>query len=302
MRIKNLLKSALSLGVVCVLALSITACGGAAPKKFTVAYLPNESTEQNADARNGMAKDLSKVLGIEVVEIQSSDYNSVIEAMRTGKADMAYFGPLSFALAYERANVEPLGMKSKDGTKENATYKSVIITNAKNSDINSIADIKGKTMAFVDPNSTSGNLVPSAEIMKSFVSENLTMDDLHTNGKFFSAVSFSGTHQSGLQAVIKGDVDVAPISDQTLAAEIKNGNAKESDIKIIHSSSPIPAEPMAIRKDLPQDIKDKVKNFILTYQNKAYFENVIGAKGGKFIPCTIDDYKDIIELNKQLNK
>ena len=182
-------------------------------KTFVIAYAPNESTEQSADARNGLAKDLGEALGMEVEEIQASDYNAIIEALRTGKADMAYMGPLAIALGVERAGVEPIVMKAEDGDKNKAVYHSVFITNSKNSDINSIQDIKGKTMAFVDPDSTSGNLVPTAEIMKAFPDDNLNSDLLHTNGEFFEAVSFSGKHQAGLQAVIKGEVDVAPISD-----------------------------------------------------------------------------------------
>lgn len=116
-------------------------------------------------------------------------------------------------------------MKAENGDKEQAVYHSVFITNSENNDINSIQDIKGKTMAFVDPDSTSGNLVPTSEIMNAFPNDNLNNDILHTNGEFFEAVSYSGKHQAGLQAVIKGDVDVAPISDQILASEIKNGNA-----------------------------------------------------------------------------
>ena len=72
---------------------------------FTIAYAPNESTEQSTDARNGLAEDLSQVLGCEVEEIQASDYNAIIEALRTDKADMAYMGPLSIALGVERAGV-----------------------------------------------------------------------------------------------------------------------------------------------------------------------------------------------------
>lgn len=214
---------------------------------------------------------------------------------------MAYFGPLSFCLAYDRAKAEAVGMKAKGGDKANATYKSVLIVKA-SSAIQSIKDIKGKTMAFVDPNSTSGNMIPSAEIMKNFPNEKLDMDSLHTNGKFFSAVSFSGKHQAGLQAVIKGDVDIAPISNAILASEIKAGNAKESDVRVIYSSEPIPSEPMAIRSDLPNEVKEKVKNFILSYANENYFEKVIGDKTARFVPCTVDDYKNIIELNRQLNK
>ena len=59
---------------------------------FTIAYAPNESTTESADARNGLAKDLGEFLGCEVEEIQASDYNAIIEALRTGSADMAYMG------------------------------------------------------------------------------------------------------------------------------------------------------------------------------------------------------------------
>ncbi|MGL4607748.1 MAG: phosphate/phosphite/phosphonate ABC transporter substrate-binding protein [Eubacteriaceae bacterium] len=290
----------LSIGL--AIAVFLTGCTSSqGSKKFVVAYLPNESTEQNADARNGMAKDLSEALGMEVEEFIASDYNAAIEGMRTGKVDMAYFGPLSFCLANERANAEPVVMKAKGGDKANATYKSVLIVKG-DSPINSIKDIKGKTMAFVDPNSTSGNMIPSAEIMKAFPEDKLTMDSLHTNGEFFESVMFSGKHQAGLQAVIKGDVEVAPISDAILAAEIKNGNAKEGDVKIIYSSDPIPSEPMAVRGDISQDVKDKVKAFMTGYANEEYFEKVVGDATARWIPTTVEDYKSVMELNKELNK
>ena len=70
---------------------------------------------------------------------------------------------------------------------------------------------------------------------------------------FFEAVSFSGSHQAGLQAVIKGDIDVVPISDQILASEIAHGNASEGDVKIIHESGAIPAEAMVVGEHVNQE-------------------------------------------------
>ena len=279
MKSRKLFKVCALLMLAVMSCLLFSGCGGQSEqKKFVITYLPNESTDKNADARKGMAGDLSKVLGMEVTELVSNDYNAVIEAMRTGKADMAYFGPLSFCLAYERAGAEPIGMIA-----------------------NSIQDIKGKTMAFVDPNSTSGNLIPSAAIMKAFPGEKLSMDDLHTNGKFFQAVSFSGKHQAGLAAVVKGDVQVAPISDAILAAEINAGRVSKDDVKIIFASDSIPSEPMALRRDLPAELKEKVKNFILSYDNAAYYKGVMGAEDKRFVECSIEDYKGIIDLNKALS-
>ena len=269
---------------------------------FTIAYAPNESNTEAADARNGLADDLSAVLGCEVEEIQASDYNAIIEALRTGKADMAYMGSQALALGVERTNLEPIVMKAEDGDPEKAIYHSVLITSSANEDINSIEDIKGKTMAFVDPDSTSGNLVPTAEIIQAFPDEDLNSDKLHTNGDFFEAVSFSGSHQAGLQAVIKGDVDVVPISDQILASEIANGNAAEDDVKIIHESAAIPAEAVVVAEQVDQTTRDKLVEFLTSYDNEQYFTDVIKVPGARFVECDMSDYEDIIELNKIINE
>ena len=99
---------------------------------FTIAYAPNESTDQSTDARNGLAEDLKELLGCEVEEIQASDYNAIIEALRTGKADMAYMGANAIALGAERANVDPIVMKAEDGDPQKAVYQSLLITNSAN--------------------------------------------------------------------------------------------------------------------------------------------------------------------------
>lgn len=269
---------------------------------FTIAYAPNESTTESADARKGLAEDLSEELGCDVEEIQASDYNAIIEALRTGKADMAYMGSQALALGVERTDLEPIVMKAEEGDPEKAIYHSVLITGSGNDEINSIEDIKGKTMAFVDPDSTSGNLVPTAEIIQAFPDENLTSDNLHTNGDFFEAVSFSGSHQAGLQAVIKGDVDVVPISDQILESEISHGNASEGDVKVIHESGAIPAEAMVVGEHVTQETRDLLTEFLTAYDNEQYFTDVIKVPGARFVECDMSDYEEIIELNKIINE
>ena len=269
---------------------------------FTIAYAPNESTDQSTSARNGLANDLKELLGCEVEEIQASDYNAIIEALRTGKADMAYMGALAIALGVERAGVEPIAMKAEDGDPDKAVYRSVLVVSSANTEIQSIEDIKGCTMAFVDPDSTSGNLVPAAEIIKAFPDEGLNSDKLHTNGDFFEAVSYSGSHQAGLQAVIKGDVDVVPISDQILASEIANGNASEEDIRIIHTSGSIPAEAMVVSADVDDETQAKLQEFLIAYDNEEYFTDVIKKEGARFIECSVEDYADIVELNNIMNE
>lgn len=307
----RLSKKIISLVMVAVLGMTVmTGCGDKKQKNsvggqdgvFTIAYAPNESTDQSSDARNGLAKELEGYLGCEVEEIQASDYNAIIEALRTGKADMAYIGANAIALGYERAGIVPIVMKAEDGDPQKAVYRSLLITSTSNENINSIEDIKGCSIAFVDPDSTSGNLVPTSEIIKAFASENLNMDKLHTNGSFFEAASYSGSHQAGLQAVVRGDVDVVPISNQILASEIANGNVKESEVKIIHESGTIPAEAMVISSDVDDETKELLTKFLVEYDNEAYFTDVIKKENARFIECSIADYETVIQLNKILNE
>lgn len=280
-------------------------CGGnsqqAEKKTFTIAYAPNESTTDSTDARSTLAKDLGKVINMEVKEIQASDYTAIIEALRTGKADMAYMGALAVAMGAERAGVTPIVMKAPNGDKAQAVYHSVFVTQKDNNEINSIKDFKGKTIAFVDPDSTSGNLVPTSEIMKAFPDLHLTNEKIHTNGEFFEAISFSGKHQAGLQAVIKGDVDIVPISDQIMASEFKNGNADENAVKVVHSSAAIPAEAMVVSKTVNEDLKKTLTKFLVEYNNKDYFDKVIKKADARFVECSMEDYQPIVELNKNIN-
>lgn len=299
-------------GIACVLLSAMVAfgsfaagCGGnsqeAEKKTFTIAYAPNESTTDSTDARSTLAKDLGKVINMEVKEIQASDYTAIIEALRTGKADMAYMGALAVAMGAERAGVTPIVMKAPNGDKAQAVYHSVFVTQKDNNEINSIKDFKGKTIAFVDLDSTSGNLVPTSEIMKAFPDLHLTNEKIHTNGEFFEAVSFSGKHQAGLQAVIKGDVDIVPISDQIMASEFKNGNADENAVKVVHSSAAIPAEAMVVSKTVNEDLKKTLTKFLVEYNNKDYFDKVIKKADARFVECSMEDYQPIVELNKNIN-
>lgn len=302
-------KAALLAAVVAAVSGTITACGdkkvaqngiGGYDGVFTIAYAPNESTAASADARKGLADDLGKALGVKVAEIQATDYNAIIEALRTGKAEMAYMGSQALALGRTRTKIEPIVMKAAQGRKDLAVYHSVFIVK-KDSPIKEFKDIKGRTIAFVDPGSISGNLVPTAEIIKAFPDDKLTSDELHANGKFFQAVSFSGAHQAGLQAVLNGDVDVVPISDQILASEIEHGNAPRDGVKVIHESAPIPAECMVVSERVkPEDAK-KLQDFLTGYQNEKYFTDVIKLPGARFVKASMEDYEPIIELSKLIN-
>ena len=268
---------------------------------FTIAYAPNESTTQSADARNGLAKDLGAFLGCEVEEIQSTDYNAIVEA----QFKKSYFEKNNDLCPDCQVKVLQQcssSLVSAFGLANLSFYQTYIACLPVDKDINSIQDFKGKTIAFVDPGSTSGNLVPTAEIIKAFPADKLTSEELHSNGDFFEAVSFSGSHQAGLQAVAKGDVDIAPISDQILASEIEHGNASKDAVRIVHESAAIPAECMVVAEHVDAGTRAKLQQFLTSYDNEQYFTDVIKLPNSRFVPCSMADYEQIIELNQIINE
>ncbi|HEX9060064.1 MAG TPA: phosphate/phosphite/phosphonate ABC transporter substrate-binding protein [Clostridia bacterium] len=277
-------------------------------ESLVIAYLPNDAKPELAQYRDGLAKDMQtalKDMGVkEVKEFSATDYNAAIEAMRNGKADIVSFGPLSYCQAHQRANAECIVAPALDAKKENCGYYSYIITQAKNDKINSLTDLKGKKFAFVDPDSTSGNLVPSFEILKAFPNDKLTIDDLHTNGKFFESVTFSGSHPNGLQAVSKGDFDAAPCASDVYDRELQNKKFDEKAIKIIFKSPKIMGSPIGVRSNLPDDLKKAIKDFYLKYDNDDYFVKFVGQKPGqkqRYIPVDDSDYQNIYDLMKKFN-
>lgn len=268
----------------------------ASVKELVICYLPNEASEEYAEFRNMIEADMSEALGVKVTEVNAADYNAAVEAMRTGKADIVYFGPVSYVQASERSGAEALVTPAPNGDKAQAGYTSKIIVKA-DSDIQSLEDLKGRTFAFVDPSSTSGNYVPTLELMNAF--EGMTNEDFHTNGKFFSSVIFSGKHQNGLQSVVNGDVDAAPIASDILSSEIAGGRVTEEQFRVIHESPKIPSSPMGIRGDLPDDLKEAVKTFMLDYDNKDYFQYMLGfapEKNASFVEASDSDYDYVRDL------
>jgi len=267
-----------------------------APKQLVMCYLPDEAKEELAEYRGILQKDMEEAVGIKVTEINVADYNAVVEAMRTKHADIALFGPVSYVQASERSGAEAIVISAAFGEKKRSGYTSKIIVK-KGSPIKTLADLRGKTFAFVDPASTSGNYVPTLEFMNAF--PGITNEDIHTNGKFFSSVTYSGKHANGLLAVIAGDIDAAPIASTTLDAEIAGGRVKESDFEVIHESPLIPGSPFAIRKNLPADIKAKVKQFMLSYKNPVYFQYMIGlspSENPEFVEALDSDYDYVRDL------
>lgn len=259
------------------------------PEVLRFGSIPGENQQEISRRYQNMIDALSKELGIKVEMFVGTDYTAVIEAMRNKKLDVAEFGPFSYIIAKERSNATAFSTPAKSETE--AFYQSYIIVPAK-STATSIQDLKGKKMLYVDPASTSGNLFPRAMVMKE---TGLAADQVDS---FFGNVSFSGGHDASILAVANGDADAAAAASSTLEQMIKKGVIKESDVKIIAKSEPIPNDAIAYRGDLPKDLVEKVDSFFKNYKDQQLFEE-LDING--FYPVEDKQYDVVRDVAKSLN-
>jgi len=269
--------------------------------EFVIVLLPGEDSPETAYTRNLFDTALGEVLGIPVKEYHGNNYSACVEAMRTGHAHAASLGPFAYVHAVERAGAECFAVTSVDGSHG---YYSQIITHV-DSDIYTLDDLKGRVFGFVDPESTSGNIVPSNELLNYFEKTipDITFNDLHINGRFFESVMFTGNHANSCQGVFRKDVEAAAVSSSTLASQIRNGHVEEDKIRIIHTSPLIPASPLSIKGDLPQDLKDLVISFFLEWGDEEFWSIRAASSQGasRYWPVYDHEYDYVRELRDKFD-
>ncbi|MCX7823663.1 MAG: phosphonate ABC transporter substrate-binding protein [Syntrophobacterales bacterium] len=265
------------------------------PKKLVFAVVPTESAANMKEHWGSLVAYLEKKLGIPVEFMVANDYAGVITAMQFQHAHLAYFGPKSYIEAALRANAEAF---AKEVGEEGVPGYHGLIIARKDSPINSIEDAKGKIFAFVDPNSTSGTLVPMVYFIKE---KNIDPD------KYFSKVIYSGSHEASILAVKSGKVDLASTND----LDLKRGEGKmwqtEKDFKILWKSQLIPASPMAYHKSLPDSLKKALKEAILSFNDpeglkKLKIKGYVEASDGDYDPIRkINEVKKELDQKKKSN-
>lgn len=257
-----------------------------AQQVLTVGLIPSEDSRAMIANSQAMMDMLSKALGFAVKPFVAADYNGVIEALRSKRLDVAYLGPFSYVLGTTVADIEAFAVAE---TKKagRTSYHSQIVTH-KETGIKTVADLKGKTFAFVDPSSTSGHLFPKAGLLKAGFNPD----------KDFGRVIFSGSHDSSAIAVQNKKVDAAAIADRILDAAVSKGLVKREDLVEVWKSDPIPESPTVWRKDLPADLKTRVQAAFLQVKDIPWSDQ--GLLNG-FHPTNDAAYNIIRDTAKVLN-
>lgn len=275
-----------------------TAAGGAcAPElaELDFGIISTESQDNLKPKWEPFLAAMSEGIGRQVNGFFATDYAGVIEAMGAGKIQLAWYGGKSYIEAAARSDAEAFAQTvASDGSKG---YYSYLITNkdnpivsdidleAGNGDQYVVDNAESLTFAFNDPNSTSGFLVPSYYV---FASNGVNPEQA------FSELIYAGSHEATAQAVANDQVDVATNNSESLVDLEKSDPDAAENVQVIWTSPVIPSDPIAYRNDLPDCLKDEIKEFFFSYDDPA----VLGALEWQgFDEAGDEDWNTIRELN-----
>ena len=257
--------------------------------------ISSSENQRDAVARfEPFAAYLTQKLGRPVKIIWGTDYAAVIEALHSSKIQFATIGAANYALGRKVMGdkIEPVGVdKAQDGS---TGYYSVIVVKT-DSPYHTLQDLKGKVLAWADPNSTSGYAVPLYFMKKNGIDP----------ATFFSATPFSGSHELGVVGVVNGTFDAAAddwtssIHSNALRMEAK-GMVPKGSTRIIWKSGLIPNGPYVTRTDLPADLRADFTAALMSVSKEApdVYRGIVGADANTIVPATNKDYEDIIAITQ----
>lgn len=257
------------------------------PDTLKVALLPDENAATVIQDNKPLEAYLEGSLGKEIELVVTTDYSSMIEAMRFGRIDVAYFGPASYTIAKEKMagqdfDIAPFAGRLKDGA---TTYQSVIIANVE-SGIESFEDIKGTgiDVGFGDPASTSSHFAPKYTMMQKGI---MPAEDYTSN--------HLGAHDAVAVNVARGNAQVGGLSRPILESMIDREMINPDEIVVLGYSDPLPQYPWVLRTDMASELQQAVREaFYALEPGTEEADAVLGPFGADgFAEMTDADY-DII--------
>ncbi|MFC3569047.1 phosphonate ABC transporter substrate-binding protein [Paracoccus sp. TOH] len=291
----------LALALAAATALTPIAAAAQEIKQFNIGILGGENAQDRMSSNECYRAAIEQALGVPVKVFTPADYDGVIQGLLGGTLDLAWMGASGYAKIYLTDPQAVTPVLTKQNIDGSTGYYSIGLAR-KDSGITSIADAKGKRFAFADPNSTSGYLVPGAELTGQYG----PLDE------YFSEVRFSGGHEQTIVGVANGDFDAGVTwadglgdwedgyNSGALRKAADAGLIDMNDMVEIWKSKLIPEGPMVVRNALPQEVKDKVIQLTadLHETDKTCAFGVAHGEAKDFVPVDHSAFEGVVAARK----
>lgn len=263
--------------------------------EVVIGFNPAESADVAEVNGKALAKVILEKTGLKLKTFVASDYGALVEAMRSGKVHFAFLPPFSLIQAEKVAGAKVLLKAVRLG---HARYYSVIFT-AK--DFSSIEELKGKSIAWTDPASTTGHII----------AKSMLMDMKIDPDNFFGKQVFAGGHDAVVLAVLNKTVDAGatyaddPNGKVAAWTHYLKDKKQAEKIKVLKVSQPLPGDTLATTEDFMKNHKDTVDKLVNTMLNLSKTKE--GSKAlmdlyhmEAMVPAKSEDFEPIRQAARRL--
>lgn len=256
------------------------------PPILRLGIVPFETGEELLKEMQPLIDVIEKGMDMEVQATVAGDYTGVVEAFKNDQLDVAFLSPAAYVLAAQEANVRVILQSVRDN---HAHFYGAIITH-RDSGINSLKDLKGKTFAFGDPISTSGHIFARKMMLEANINPETDLE------KYI----YAGSHDATILAVLNRKVDAgATYSDDKEGKSTSWSrflDAKDQDkIKLVTMTEPIPSDTICVSKDYSPELTERLRKTIMDFTDSPEGHALVKKlyKFDSYQPASSEDYKSV---------
>lgn len=232
---------------------------------------------------------LSAQSGVSLQSVILQRYGNIIENFNQLNLDGAFFGSFTGAMAIKTLNVEPLARPQYiNGA---STYYGMVFVK-KDSNIRTAEDMRNKRMVFVDRATTAGYLLPLSYF------KSLGINDYSS---WFSEAYFSGTHEDAIHDVLDGLADIGAAKNTVFYRLAESDKRVVDELEILTTSPHVPANGLAMLKDIPEDLKQRLLQIMLTMHQSSEGRKILeGLRFERFISTSAEDYQPVLDYAESI--
>ncbi len=259
---------------------SASALAQVSPGVLRVSAIPDEAPTELQRKFKPLGDYLAKATGLKVEFTPVTDYAASVEGLVNNKLDMVWFGGFTFVQANVRSKgqVVPLVQRFED-----QSFRSVFITTAK--DINSLADLKGKTLSFGSESSTSGHLMPRSYLLGAKINPDTDL----------KRIAFSGAHDATVAAVAGGKVDAGALNMSVWEKLVNEKKVDPAVVRVFYTTPGYFDYNWTVRSDMNPALRKKISDAFLALDKStpAGKEILELQRATRFVPTKAENYKAI---------
>jgi phosphonate transport system substrate-binding protein len=257
----------------------LTAAHASAQDVLRVSTIPEEAASEQIRKFTPLVKYLERRLGMKVVFRPVSDYPAAVEALVNKQIELAWLGGLTFVQADIRSGGKVIPILQRE---EDTRFQSVFISKT-GSGITQLTQLKGKTLTFGSPSSTSGHLMPRSYLLEAGIDPE----------KDLSKLAYSGAHDASIAAVVSGRVDAAAVDMTVWRKFVESKRVDTTQVNVFYETPSFYNYNWTIHADMPAELRAKIERAFLELSiDTPEGKEILGlARATRYIPTKAENYK-----------